>query len=401
VPFLLFTGHYPPDQTTAAGYLADIANEIARDRPVVVFSGSGGAATLAQRPNVTVMEIGRGGQSKWGMPGRLWRMLGLSVRGFFAALHHAGPGSPVLVVTAPFLLPYFIVLAANLRGARCALLVYDLYPEAMIIAGVSKEKSLIVRTIRFFNRLMLRHLDYVITIGRDMEPRLCAYRGFSSNKIVYIPNWATEQPIFRPIAPSNPFRKSVGARFIVGMSGNLGLTHDPITPIEAAARLANNSQIHFLLSGWGPGWRRLREAYERISPPNVTLVERVPESELTDFLAAADVWLLPYRRGMAGVSVPSRTYNILAIGRPIIAISDANSEQAMIVGEDGVGWVCPPEQPQKLAELIESISADPADTTDKGKQAVATVKSRYILPVAGASYRKLADRLFSPEPKSI
>jgi glycosyltransferase involved in cell wall biosynthesis len=324
-------------------------------------------------------------------------MLGLSMRGFFAALRHAGPDSPILVVTAPFLLPYLIVLAAKLRGARSALLVYDLYPEAIVIAGLSKEESLTVRAIRFFNRLMLRHLDYVVTIGRDMEARLCAYRGFSSQKIVYIPNWATEQPAFRPVTESNPFRKSVGARFIVGMSGNLGLTHDPMTPIEAAARLVNNGQIHFLLSGWGPGWMTLREAYERLKPTNVTLVERVSDNELTDFLAAADVWLLPYRRGMAGVSVPSRAYNVLAIGRPIIAISDSDSEQAMIVDQDDVGWICPPEEPHKLAELIETISADPENTIDKGQKAVAAAQRRYVVSIAGASYRTLAERLFLEE----
>jgi len=63
--------------------------------------------------------------------------------------------------------------------------------------------------------------------------------------------------------------------------------------------------------------------------PNVSLVERVPEQDLEAFLSAADAWLIPYRKDLAGVSVPSRFYNLLAIGRPVILVSEANAEAAL------------------------------------------------------------------------
>ena len=57
--------------------------------------------------------------------------------------------------------------------------------------------------------------------------------------------------------------------------------------------------------------------------PNVTLVDRVEDDQLEAFLSAADVWIIPYRKNVAGVSVPSRFYNLLAIGRPVILVSEA------------------------------------------------------------------------------
>ena len=65
--------------------------------------------------------------------------------------------------------------------------------------------------------------------------------------------------------------------------------------------------------------------------PNVTLVDRVEDEQLETFLSAADVWIIPYRKNVAGVSVPSRFYNLLAIGRPVIVVSEPDAEAALTV----------------------------------------------------------------------
>ena len=85
--------------------------------------------------------------------------------------------------------------------------------------------------------------------------------------------------------------------------------------------LTNEPNVLFLLSGWGVGWERLKRLQQEAKLPNVRIIERVPEEHLDDFLAAADVWIIPYRKQMAGISAPSRLYNLLAIGRPIIALA--------------------------------------------------------------------------------
>ena len=49
-------------------------------------------------------------------------------------------------------------------------------------------------------------------------------------------------------------------------------------------------------------------------------MDPVPETELVEFLSSADVWVIPYRRNIAGISVPSRLYNVLAVGRAVMAL---------------------------------------------------------------------------------
>src|SRR6202035_3837367 len=106
-----------------------------------------------------------------------------------------------------------------------------------------------------------------------------------------------------------------------------------------------------------------------------TLVDRVPESELEAFLAAADVWVIPYRRHVVGVSVPSRIYNLMAVGRPVIVTAEASSEAALMLKEENIGWVVRPEDPLDLAETIRSAAADREETFAKGRRAALAAKS--------------------------
>jgi len=240
-------------------------------------------------------------------------------------------GDVVLTVTAPFMLPYAVVAAARVKGARSALIMHDLFPDVLVMAGLLKPTSFVTRTMRAANSLMFRALNAVITIGRDAERPLLSYSGMRRSKIRFIPNWATLAPAPRPVTSDNPFRKAIPARFIVGLSGNLGFTHDREIVFEAARLLKDEMDIHFLLSGWGIGFERLKELQAAANLSNVSFVGRVEDSELEAFLASADLWIIPYRKNVAGVSVPSRFYNLLAVGRPVVLVSEPEAEAALTV----------------------------------------------------------------------
>jgi glycosyltransferase involved in cell wall biosynthesis len=221
-----------------------------------------------------------------------------------------------------------------------------------------------------------------------------AYPNADAAKISLIPNWATMPVRYRELSANNPYRRLCGGQFVVAMSGNAGFTHDPMSVFEAARILKDNDRIRFLLSGEGVGWTKIKDLQAASPIPNVTLVERVADSELENFLSAGDVWIVPYRSNNTGVSVPSRIYNIFAIGRPIIICSEADSEAAILLREENIGWVTPPEDPQALARTIELAASNAAAAQESGHRAV-LVASRYTRQVALGAYRDLMDRLLA------
>jgi len=382
---LVVTQHYPPDPTTTATYIGEIARALAADRHVVVLSGSPNSATNGTA-DPQVIEIAGAAAPKDALVRRAIAISWLAIRMFVATLRRAQRQDVVFCVTTPFTLPYGVMLAARLRAAATVLLIYDLYPEALQAAGLARPSSLTARLIRRANALLFRRLDAIITIGRDVVPLLLAYPGVAREKIHFIPNWTLLPTAYRAVAPDNRFRAGRQAQFIVGLSGNLGFTHHPRTVFEAARLLRDNGDIHFLLSGWGIGWNELSELQAKEQLDNVTLLPPVPQHDLVDFLSAADVWVIPYRRNSAGVSIPSRLYNLLAIGRAIIVAAEANAEAALVIGEDKIGWVVPPEQPSALAETIARAANDRTDVAHKGRRA-AIAAAKYSPEVALARYR--------------
>src|SRR5580693_3312204 len=366
--------HYPPDQSTTAAIMSAISGHLALHAPVLVLSGTAGSASVqsdnSSQPDV--VEVKNRMPGKAALIKRAVAEILFMVRIFLALLKRLQRGDVAVTVTAPFMLPYAVVAAARLKRARSVLIMHDLYPDVLVMAGLLKPGSILTRAIRGMNALMFRALDAVITIGRDAEQLLLRYPGVTRDKLRFIPNWATLTPAVRPLVSDNPYRRPHAGRFIVGLSGNLGFTHDPVIVFEAARLLRDDPNIHFLLSGWGIGFDRLKEMQSQAGLPNISLVDRVADENLEAFLSAADVWLIPYRKNVAGISVPSRFYNLLAVGRPVLIVSERDAEAALTVTEHDVGWVVTPGDAEELARTIRlaSSSEDPS----RGERAAAIAR---------------------------
>ncbi len=122
---------------------------------------------------------------------------------------------------------------------------------------------------------------------------------------------------------------------------------------------------------------------------NITRIGQQPRSEQATFLNACDVAIMALLPGMLGVSVPSRSYNILAAGKPILGVLEAGAEIALVIEEEGIGWVVEPRNPQALAAAIRSISADPRKVSDMGVRARSVAENSYTASHALEKFREL------------
>jgi colanic acid biosynthesis glycosyl transferase WcaI len=390
--------HFPPDSSTTAAIIANIAEHLAIEVPVLIISGTSGSATndSTHLKQPAIVELRNRMPAKAALFRRAVAEAVFAVRAFWAVLIRARSGDMLLTVTTPFMAPYAVVAAAKLRRANSVLIMHDLYPDALVAAGLLRRDSLAARMIRGANTLMFRALNAVVIIGRDTEQHLAHYGEATRGKTYFIPNWATLVPEVRPAASDNPYRLLCKGRFIVGLSGNLGFTHDPVVVFEAASLLRADPTIHFLLSGWGVGFEKLRVMQSEAKLPNVTLVERVLDEDLEQLLSAADVWVIPYRKNVAGVSIPSRFYNLLAVGRPVVLVSEPDAEAALTIAENDLGWVVMPGRPDELAKALNvaSLSVD----SSMSERAVAIAKG-FSRDRAMSSYASLIQGLLrNPEP---
>ncbi len=392
---------YHPETTSTGYFLTRLAEGLACEGPVSVlcaqptYSAHGNHAPVREtRHGVDIRRCRSTTFHKDRLTGRLINLLTMSVTMFFAAVRDLRRNDVVIVVTNPPTLPFVILLAARLRAAHFVLLVHDVYPDVLYAVGTLKPHSIIARVAEGIARQPYRAAARVVVLGRDMKALAERKLNGQGEKIVVIPNWADVDDVVPMARDSNVLLHTLGlaSKWVVQFSGNMGRTHGVEVVIEAARQLRTSSpDVHFLMCGSGARFADLQREANRANS-NMTVLSTKPRAELNLLLNACDVSVICFRPGMAGVSVPSRMYNVLAAGKPIIAVADDHSELAQVVKDEDVGWVVPPERADRLANTIANARTDAEGTAARGARARRAAQ-HYTLPHAIAKYLTLVQSL--------
>lgn len=277
-------------------------------------------------------------------------------------LLHTGGRAPLFVVTNPPLMPLAARWLRRLQGRRYGLLEWDIYPQILTPMGLAGPNHPLYRLWRCSHAGALRQADLVITLGDHMAAVLQEMAGERPLPLVIAPNWVDTdwlQP--RPRA-ENPFVQEQGLqeKLVVLYSGNLGATHAIETILEAARLLAEEPRICFLIIGEGSKRGLVEAAIADGRAPNVLLLPLQPAARLPQTLSSGHIGIVTLGAGYEGLSMPSKTYSLMAAGNAILGISRPPNDVAETIDRHGCGANFHPDQPQAIAAWIRGLLADPA-----------------------------------------
>jgi colanic acid biosynthesis glycosyl transferase WcaI len=387
---------YYPEMTSTGYYLTAIAEGLTDTFEVKALCGQPNYSARGVRAsshevhnNVEIFRCIGTTLDKNVIPFRLLNMLTLSLSIFFKALFNFQKGDKVLVVTTPPSLPFITALASLIKGANYTLLIHDNYPEILIAVDKTTENSVLAKSVNYANRWLYKFAQKIIVCGRDMKALVEQKTSGLDIPISFIPNWAElEQVEPRPRSENRLLAElNLQNKFVFLYAGNMGYPNDLESIIECAEKLKDNEVFHFIFLGAGVKRKYLEREVSEKSLTNITILDPRPRTEQTDFLNACDVALVSLVKKMLGVSMPSRTYNILAVGKPILALTEENSEVAKVLNEDQVGWFVPPNEPDKLLEIIYRIYNERENLSAMSKRARESAIKRYSLETAVSAYR--------------
>ena len=250
-----------------------------------------------------------------------------SVQLFFILLFRFR-GWHVVFVTNP---PMSYITARCLSNSY-SIVIYDLYPDALRNVGI-KEDGLIYKWWAMQNKKLFLRASHVYTLSESMAEAISAY--MEKKKITVIPNWSGSDK-FKPIDKhSNPFAKeyNLQEKFVVMYSGNMGYTHSVDVLVDVASKMKEDHHVHFLLIGNGKKKNELEERIKKEQLDNCTMLDYQPENVLPYSLATADIGVITLNADSAKVSVPSKTYNLLAVGAPLLCLSPAECEMVRLINQ--------------------------------------------------------------------
>jgi colanic acid biosynthesis glycosyl transferase WcaI len=277
-----------------------------------------------------------------------------------------GPKADLTIVISP---PLFIgipvTLIARLKRSRTILHVQDLQPDAAVDLGMLKPGPL-TSLFYFLEKITYRLADRISTISHGMLEKI-ASKGVPRHKLTLFRNWAHDNLIF-PMAPDTRYRQDwdLTGKFVVLYSGNMGVKQGLDSVLRAAVELNGHSDVVFVIVGDGGEKEALMELARAMKLDNVQFRPLQSMERLSELLATADVAIVPQKRGVKDIVLPSKLGNLLASGRPVIAAAEPDTDFGKIVLESGCGVLVEPGNGEQIAAAILGMRQVPDDRTRMG-----------------------------------
>jgi colanic acid biosynthesis glycosyl transferase WcaI len=293
----------------------------------------------------------------------------------------------VLAMSPPLTLGLTGWAIATARRAPLVFNIQDVFPDVAIEVGAITDRR-VIAAARALERASYRVADAVTVLSDDLADNVRAkIAPRARGKVRVIPNFVDTDSIV-PLDRSTAYRRElgIGDETVVMYAGNVGYSQSLGLLVQAARALVGEAVV-FVVNGGGSARAGLEA--DAADLPNVRFAPYQPKDRLAEVLATGDIHVVPLRKGLARASVPSKTFSILAAGRPVLASVDEGTEVARVIERAGCGLAVPPDDLDAFLAGLRSLLADPGMATAMGERGRRFVEHAASPAAVAAAYESL------------
>ncbi len=254
----------------------------------------------------------------------------------------------VLAMSPPLTLGLTGWFTKIIRRAPLVFNIQDVFPDAAIQTGAISNKK-IIAAAKWLERVSYQRSDAVVLLSSDLRTNIANKIDMKfHDRLHVIPNFV-DTIATTPQNRMTAYRTElgIGDQLVVMYAGNVGFSQSLNLVAEAAAKFP---EIAFVINGDGSARKKLQQDCAQLA--NVYFGDYQPIERLSEVLATGDIHLVPLRAGLASVSVPSKSYSILAAGRSMLAAIDLNTEIPKMLRESGAGIAVEPDNAPAFIEAL-------------------------------------------------
>jgi colanic acid biosynthesis glycosyl transferase WcaI len=276
-------------------------------------------------------------------------------------------------------------LAARLRFTTAIFNIQDVFPDAAIETGAITNKR-IISAARWLERVSYQRSDAVVVLSEDLRDNVAAkVSPRHVDKVTVIPNFVDADRIV-PMNRMTPYRRelNIGDEIVVMYAGNVGYSQSLTMLLHAAKHMPG---ITFVINGDGAARAELET--QAAGLPNIRFAGYQPRDRVGEVLASGDIHVVPLRAGLGAVSVPSKTYSILAAARPVVAAIDPGTEVTRILEHSGAGVSVAPDDEEVFTAALQHMVANIDEAREQGRKGRQWVETHVSPAAVAQSYLSL------------
>ncbi len=390
--FWIVTELFYPDQTSTSFIVSKIADKMMEKYDVNVITDASlyqenkfSADSKFQINNkIKIFRVKTKKRDKNDLKQRTKKLISVSAKLARILWKNVRKGEKVFIVTNPA--PLLVVLSwiKKIKKFELYILVHDVFPENTLPSGIIKsDKTFSYKIISSIFNNAYSSANKLIVLGRDMkdvvERKISPVQGRNRPSVHIIENWAD----IDNIKPSNDTPKLLYERHGKGLvtiqyAGNIGRLQG-LEGFLQGFSTSTNRRLCFDL--WGDGAVKVSLSHwvnEQALDDRVLFHGSYARGDQNIILNSTDIALVTLSDGMYGLGVPSKTYNILAAGKPILFIGDLHSEIALLVKEEDIGFCFSPNDREGFISFLDNLSiASLPLLEEKGKKARSVAEDRF------------------------
>jgi glycosyltransferase involved in cell wall biosynthesis len=401
--FVILNQYYVPDVASTGHLLAELAHESAalgRKVSVITSFPSYGPPETWQpcearefRDGVAVWRMRTTRFRKDSLTGRASNSVTFLVPLGIRMLLARTKGRVFMYTSNPPFLGIIGGLVSLIRRHDYIVLLHDSYPHLAVLVGKIRQGSLIERFWHVVNRIFYRRAQQTIVLCDRAKELVVREYGVSPDRVQVIHNWADPR-MLRPVPKAEcAFARKNGYHrtFTILYSGNLGLYYEFDTMLEAAKRFRDDPDFRLVFVGAGGRKAYIEQRIAEMGLKNVDVHQYQPFEALNDSLNSCDASLVTIAKGVEGISFPSKFYSSLAVGKPVLALSEPGSELQRMVAGAGSGLWCEIGNVDALVENINALRGDPQRAARMGEAARADMERNFTVHAAAREYLHVVD----------
>jgi colanic acid biosynthesis glycosyl transferase WcaI len=372
VHILLLNEYFPPDTSATAKFAAQVAEALAVNHRVTVLAGRPSYDPAERHPryllrrevrgNLDIERVGSTAYPRFQMRRRVSNYLTYLSLAIPRAL--SIPSDILLAMTDPPIEGIAGAFVARLSGRPFVYNIRDMYPDMAVGGSIVRPGSFTARW-EAMHRWALRQAARVIVLGEDMRDRIVA-KGVDPARVV-----VSRDGIIIPEtlpSPENSVAREIRGdfRFALVHAGNVGF-YGAWQTLISAVRMLENEGVGLVFIGEGA----MKPQVEAMAKGcrAVRFLPFRPANEVPLVLSSGDMHVVTVKRGLEGVVVPSKLYPTLAAGRPVLGVAPEESDVVRIISRTGCGLAANPDDPNSVAEAIQSVLHDSKQLQSMGRRA--------------------------------
>lgn len=330
---------------------------------------------------------------------RMLNNLTFGITSIFSAIG-AGKVDVVLTTSPPPLVSIPGWIIAKCKGAKLVYDVRDIWPDVALEMGSFTENSFFCKVFRKITRFMYKHADIVTTVSPGKVRKIKAYVSAGSgkkagpshaDKVWLVGNGFDESVAQSPFDQSIVDKYDLDKKFTCVYIGNIGLAQGLGALLDIAAK-TRHKDIQFLCFGMGAEKEILEQRVRDEGLTNVRFCGVVEHSKVFSILSCAKLSFIPLKNSNMKDSVPTKVYEALGIGCPVLLVAEGDS--ADIVDDAGLGRHISPDEPvEKMVEVFDDM-IDHYDLFDAHRhEAVCLMHDKYSRQKIAEAFNKKLHQL--------